>query len=122
MLASAFEPTADVRLVTDHRSAAGQSPDGVQVTVGDVTSLEALADAADADAAVVALRWDRQAVLITQLLRTRFDLETVIVVLNDPQRREAVEDIATTLVCGSTLLATELRREIETALPAFEPA
>ncbi|MBX0294321.1 NAD-binding protein [Haloarcula nitratireducens] len=122
MLASAFEPTADVRLVTDHRSAAGQLLDGTQVTVGDVTSLETLADAVDADAAVVALRRDRRAVLVTQLLRTHFDLETVVAVLNDPQRREAVEDIATTVVCGSTLLATELRREIERSLPAFEPA
>ncbi|MFC7019272.1 MULTISPECIES: NAD-binding protein [Haloarcula] len=120
-LASAFDDGADVRLVTDHEGVAATVRDGVDVTVGDVTALRTLQAADGATAAVVALRRDRQAILVTQLLRAHFDVETVVVLLNDPERREAIEDIATAVVCGATSLATELQRAVETTLTGSEP-
>lgn len=122
VLAFEYDASADVSLVTDHEGVAGQVPDGVRVTVGDVTTLDVLQDAADATAAVVALRSDRRALLATQLLRTRFDVDPIVVLLNDPQRRSAIEDIATAVVCVSTCLSAELQQVVETTLPELESA
>ncbi|MFC7026528.1 potassium transporter [Halomicroarcula sp. GCM10025324] len=118
-LATAYD-SVDVRLVTDHAGVAGQVPDGVRVTVGDLTAVDTLQGATDAAAAVVALRSDRRALLVTQLLRTQFDIDSVVVLLNDPQRRDAIADLASAVVCGSTCLATELQRTVETTLGEAE--
>ena len=120
-LASAFDTDVDARLVTDHEGVAETVRDDVDVTVGDLTALETLREADDATAAVVALRRDRQAILVTQLLRAHLDIEEIVVLLNDPQRREAIEDVAAAVVCGSTHLATELQRAVETTLPDSQP-
>lgn len=116
-LAADADATADVHLVTDRASIAARTPDGVRTTVGDVTDGETLAAGAGAAVAVVALRRDRRALLVTQLLRTRFDTGSLIVLLNDPQRRDAVADIATAVVCASTSLSTELGAALEQTLP-----
>jgi len=120
-LAAELASRTDVHLLTDHDGVAGQAPDAVQVTVGDLRSPETLATATGATAAVVALRRDRAAVLVTQLLRTHLGLEDIVTVINDPQRHDAFDGLARTTVCGSSVLAAELRRTAESVLPTYEP-
>jgi Trk K+ transport system NAD-binding subunit len=119
-LATDLEATVDVHVVTDSEGVAGRLPATIPVTTGDVTALETLADVTDATAAVVALRRDRQAVLVVQLLRTHLDTEDIVAVVNDPQRHDAFDGIATTTVCGSSVLAAELGRVVETVAPSLE--
>jgi len=115
-LAADVDATGDVHLVTDRAGVAARTPDGVRTTVGDVTDGETLAAGAGAAVAVVALRRDRRALLVTQLLRTRFETGSLVVLLNDPQRRAAVADIATTVVCGTTCLSAALGAAVEQTL------
>lgn len=103
-------------LITDSSTVALQTPDNVRKTVGNVTSAEILGAGAGATAAVVALQRDRQALLVAQLLRTRFEIDELLISVNDPQRREAFEDIATTIVCVSTCLSTELGDAVKQTL------
>jgi len=116
-LAADFDATVDVSLLTDRESVAAQAPDSVRTVIGDMTDNETLASVSSAAVAVVALRRDRQALLVTQLLRTRFGIESVVVLLNDPRRHEAVAELATDVVCRSTCLSVELRDAIEQTLP-----
>jgi Trk K+ transport system NAD-binding subunit len=119
VLAGDLAGDTDVHLVTDCEQVATQAPETVRVTVGDVSSSETLEAAADAVAAVVALSRDRTAVLVTQLLRTQFDITDIVAVVNDPQRHVAFDGLATT-VCGSSALATTLAQATETAFPTHE--
>ena len=113
-LLSEIEPQDRMQLVTHDAGIAARAPDDVGVTVGDVTATDTLEAAADADAAVVSRRTDREALLVTQLLRTRFDIGEVLVVLNDPEHRDTLSDVATVIVSGPETLSTELRRTIST--------
>lgn len=108
---------ADVCLVTDHEGVAGRTDD-IDVTVGDVTDIETLAaaDAAAADSALIALEPDRKTLLVAQLLRARFDVESTTVLVDDPRLREAFEPVASTIVAGGTVLARELCREATVAV------
>ncbi|MFC7075129.1 potassium transporter [Haloarcula halophila] len=115
MLATEID-TVRTHLVTDSSAVAAQTPDSVRTTVGDVTVAETLASGADATAAVVALQRDRQALLVAQLLRTKVDTDTLVVLLNDPSRRDLFDDIATFVVCVSTCLSAELRTTLEQTL------
>ncbi len=110
---------APVTLVTDRDTVATAAPDGVSTVVGDVTTHETLAtaDASEATVAVLALGRDRQTLLARQLLRTRFSVEDIVVLLNNPKRRAALNDAATTVVCGSTCLASALGDAVEQTLP-----
>ncbi|MFY4812311.1 NAD-binding protein [Haloarcula sp. AONF1] len=114
----------DACLVTDHDGVAGQTPDDTRVVVGDERECAVLRDAGaqTTDIALVSMRTDRGAFLVTQLLRTQFDVETVVVVLNDPQHRPAFESVGSEVVCGSQILATELERTVETTLQTHETA
>jgi len=107
----------DVRLVTERAAVADRTPDGVRTAVGDPTERETLAAVGDVDIAVVALRRDRQALLVAQLLRTRLGVESVVLLLNDPERHDVVEDVATTVVCASSCLSAELGAAIDRTLP-----
>ena len=111
-LAAEFE-SRDVRLVTNDSGVAAQAPDHVDTTVGDVTALETLEAAEGADAAIVGLTTDRKTLLVTQLLRTRFDPDATVVVLNNPERHDAMSDVATTVVSGPDCLSTALHRTIQ---------
>ena len=110
---------AAVTVVTDRDAVAAVAPDGVRTVVGDVTTLKtfAAADADEATVAVLALDHDRRTLLVRQLLRTRFDVEDVVVVLNDPERRVALTDASTSIVCGPTCLAAALGDAVERTLP-----
>ncbi|RLM39318.1 potassium transporter [Haloarcula sp. Atlit-7R] len=114
----------DACLVTDHDGVAGQTPDDTRVVVGDGRERTVLQDAGaqTTDVALVSMQTDHGAFLVTQLLRTQFDVETVVVVLNDPQHRSAFESVGSEVVCGSQVLATELERTVETTLQMSETA
>lgn len=113
---------ADVRLVTDRTSVARHAPDGVSVEVGDPTAIDMLraAGADEADTGVVAMTTDRRNLLATQLLRTRFGVDDVTILLNDPQYRDAIDDVATRTICGSSILASALRTAVESSLQRTE--
>jgi len=115
-LVADFESVADVGLVTDSERVAERAPDGVRTDVGDLTTPGTLAVGAEATVAVVALGRDRQALLVTQLLRTRFDVGAVVVLLDDPERHD-VNDVATHVVCGSSRPSGELGDALERTLP-----
>ena len=114
-LLSEIEPQDRMQLVTHDAGIAARAPDDVGVTVGDVTATDTLEAAADADAAVVSLRTDREALLVTQLLRTRFDIGEVLVVLNDPEHRDTPDAAVSSLRTDRETLPTELRRTVSTA-------
>jgi len=116
-LAEDFDAVADVTLVTDRDAVVTAAPDGVPTVVGDVTALDTLSRAAsDGAVAVLALARDRRALLVRQLLRTRYGVDDVVVLLNDPARRTALSDPATTVVCGTTCLADALGDAVEGTL------
>jgi len=119
-LAADFDAETAVTLATDRDAVAAVAPDAVRTVVGDVTTLGTLgaADADEATVAVLALGSDRRTLLVRQLLRTRFGVQDVVALLNDPKRRAALTDHATTVVCGSTCLADALGDAVERTLPA----
>jgi len=118
-LAADFDGAAGVTLVTDRDAVATAAPDGVRTIVGDVTTRDVLSavDADETTIALLALESDRQTLLVRQLLRTRFGVEDVVVLLNDPGRRAALADATTTVICGSTCLAAALGEAVERTLP-----
>ncbi|WP_371727506.1 NAD-binding protein [Haloarcula sp. CBA1122] len=121
---TALDRGIDACLVTDHDGVAGQTPDDTRVVVGDGRERTVLQDAGaqTTDVALVSMQTDHGSFLVTQLLRTQFDVETVVVVLNDPQNRPAFESAGSTVICGSRVLATELERSVETSLRTPETA
>ncbi|AAV46565.1 potassium transporter [Haloarcula sp. JP-Z28] len=119
-----LDRSTNVCLVTDHDGVAGQTPDDTRVVVGDGRERAVLRDAGaqTTDIALISMQADHGAFLVTQLLRTQFDVETVVVVLNDPQHRPAFESVASEVVCSSQVLATELERAVATTLQTPETA
>ena len=115
-LASKYASRTDVCLVTDRRRVAERPSENVETVVGDPTSPETLEATGDVTAAVVALRTDRQALLVTQLLRTNLNVESVVVLLNDPDRTDAIAETATAVVCRSTCLARALQQTVNSTL------
>jgi Trk K+ transport system NAD-binding subunit len=115
---------ADTCLVTDHDGVAGQTPDDIRVVVGDGRKRTVLRDAGaeTTDIALVSMRTDHGSFLVTQLLRTQFDIDTVVAVLNDPQNVPVFESVGSTVICGASVLATELERTVETTLQTPEIA
>jgi Trk K+ transport system NAD-binding subunit len=105
-----------IHLITNTPTVASQTPDSVQTTVGTITRVETLRTGADATIAVVALQRDRQALLVAQLLRTQFEMGDLLVLVNDPNRREAFDDIASFVVCVSSCLSAELGGRVEQQL------
>jgi Trk K+ transport system NAD-binding subunit len=108
--------SARVHLITDTTTVAAQAPDSVQTTVGTVTSTETLRIGADATAAVIALRRDREALPVAQLVRTRFEIDDLLVLIDDPHRHDAFDDLATTTVCASACLSAELSDALDQTL------
>ena len=100
-LVADFESVADVGLVTDSERVAERAPDGVRTDVGDLTTPRTLA----VGAVVVLTTPGTPAV------------GAVVVLLNDPERHDVVDDVATHVVCGSSCLSGELGDALEQALP-----
>jgi Trk K+ transport system NAD-binding subunit len=105
-LAEQLAPVWSVHHV-DETTAVAHS-DGYETTpVPDVTALAGLAAAgvtAD-DVAVVLTGRDSRSLLVTQLLRTKFGVERVCVVLDDPRNRDAFDIPGVTVVCGTEAIA-----------------
>jgi Trk K+ transport system NAD-binding subunit len=116
-LAAEFDSTDDVTLVAPDELMAARAPDHTATVVGDLTMSSTLERAgADAvDTAAVGVRTDSATLLVAQLLRTRFGVETTIVVGQDPTRHDAISDIATAVVSGPECLASALQRELTPA-------
>lgn len=66
------------------------------------------ADVDRARAAIVATPRDSTNLLVVQHLRTRFGVEQVAVLVNDPQNHDAYESLDVDVLCGSTTLASAL--------------
>ena len=73
----------------------------------DHTDLSALDDARldDASAVIVATSSDSRNLLVAQLVRSRFDVDRLLVVANDPGRVDAFADAGHDPVCATTALA-----------------
>lgn len=80
----------------------------VEVTADEVLSLDgealAVAEADRASAVVVAGRDDAENLLLTQLARTRFDVERIVTVVNDPRRISAFEPLNVEIVDAAAVL------------------
>lgn len=75
----------------------------------------ARAGADDAAMAVVATDDDGANLLAAQLLCTRFDVDDVVVRVNDAGKRDSFDGLAATTVCVPDLLAAEVTDRLEAA-------
>lgn len=94
----------DVHLLD--RSRHGDLPDGV--TADEIPSLDsetlAAAETDRATAVVVAGRNDAENLLVTQLARSRFGVDRLVTVVNDPRRLSAFEPLNVDLVDAATVI------------------
>ncbi|ELZ92651.1 NAD-binding protein [Haloferax sulfurifontis] len=81
--------------------------DGVRGDPADVRTLEA-AGVAAASTVVVATASDSRNLLIAQLVRARFDVERVVVLVNTPDRFEMFADAGHKPVCATSVLSGTL--------------
>lgn len=71
------------------------------------------ADAEDASLAVVASPDDGVNLLVAQLLRTRFEVENVVVRVADPEKLDSFDDLDVETVCVPDLLVAEVSARTE---------
>jgi Trk K+ transport system NAD-binding subunit len=140
-LANRLYEAVAVRLVTDEKSVAlharetdvrlvlapdreHPSVDGVAVVAGELLSAEALgaAGAAGRTVAVVAMQSDSRTLLAAQLLMTEFDLQDVVTLVADPRCEQAVEAVADSTICGSTLAAEAVESVVADHVEPLEKA
>ncbi|CQR50598.1 MULTISPECIES: NAD(P)-binding protein [Haloferax] len=81
--------------------------DGVRGDPADVRTLTE-ADVASASTVVVATASDSRNLLIAQLVRARFDVEHVVVLVNTPDRFEMFADAGHQPVCATSVLSGTL--------------
>ncbi|WP_161973141.1 NAD-binding protein [Halostella litorea] len=95
-------PDADVVADADRR--------GLDARLADVTDPRALEDAgaSAADVLVAGFRRDERNILLAQIAKTGFDTGTVVVRLDDPDLRDAFDDIGVETVCVTSVVADEL--------------
>jgi trk/ktr system potassium uptake protein len=82
----------------------------------DVNVLES-AGVPDADAAVVATNGDNTNIVIGQVLKQRYGLETVVVRVLDPARAKIYSDRGMTIVCPTQTAISELLDRVQAATP-----
>jgi trk system potassium uptake protein TrkA len=82
----------------------------------DVTVLER-AGLPDADAAVVATDGDNTNIVIGQVLKKRYGLDTVVVRLLDPARAKLFGDRGMSIVCPTQTAISELLASMQAARP-----
>jgi Trk K+ transport system NAD-binding subunit len=91
----------------DESATAVARPRGYETShVPDVTSTTALATTgvtAD-DVAIVLAGRDSRTLLVTQLLRTAFDVERIYAVLVDPRNRDAFDIPGVAVICGAAVV------------------
>lgn len=89
-------------------------------SVADVRDVDPLANL-DLDimsVVAVATEDDSTNLLIAQLVKSRFDIERIIVRINDPQNRPAFEDLGVEIeaVCASQILSHALAKTVNNAV------
>ncbi len=82
----------------------------------DVNVLES-AGVPDADAAVVATNGDNTNIVIGQVLKQRYELDTVVVRILDPARAKIYSDRGMTIVCPTQTAISELLDRVQAATP-----
>ena len=82
----------------------------------DVTVLES-AGVPAADAAVVATNGDNTNIVIGQVLKQRYELDTVVVRILDPARAKIYSDRGMTIVCPTQTAISELLERVQAATP-----
>lgn len=89
--------------------------DDFTVVRGDGTDTETLREAGIGDAKIVAATTpdDNTNLLISQLARTKFDVETVVARVNDPENMDAFESLDVRAIDVSTAMAWSIDNEIE---------
>lgn len=70
-------------------------------------------DARNASLAIVASEDDGTNLLVAQLLRTRFDVETVVIRVNDRDKLDSVDELDVETVCVPDLLVGEVAERLE---------
>ncbi|WP_323191925.1 NAD-binding protein [Halostella sp. PRR32] len=65
-----------------------------------------------ADTVVAASRRDDRNILTAQIVRTRFDVDDVVVRLDDPTNSDAFDDIDVRTVCLTSVLANEIADQL----------
>jgi Trk K+ transport system NAD-binding subunit len=121
-LAEQLAPDHPVHHV-DENSTAVARPRGYETShVSDVTRTAALATTGvtAGDVAVVLAGGDSRTLLVTQLLRTTFEVDRVYAVLTDPRNRDAFDIGGVRVVCG-TAAAAEAVLATTADVVAFEP-
>ena len=78
--------------------------------VGNPADVDLLTEAGldDASRVIVATRSDRRNLLIAQLVGVRFDVENIVVLINDPERHDPIYEAGHEVVCATTALSTAL--------------
>jgi len=82
----------------------------------DVNVLES-AGVPDADAAVVATNGDNTNIVIGQVIKQRYGLDTVVVRILDPARAKIYSDRGMTIVCPTQTAISELLDRVQAATP-----
>jgi trk system potassium uptake protein TrkA len=82
----------------------------------DVNVLER-AGVPDADAAVVATNGDNTNIVVGQVLKQRYGLDTVVVRILDPARAKIYSDRGMTIVCPTQTAISELLDRVQAATP-----
>lgn len=90
-------------------------PDDVPGVLGDPADVRVLEEAGVPDAltVVVATPDDGRNLLIAQLVRARFDVTRILVLVNAPDRYEVVADVGHVPVCVTTAVADTLVDSVE---------
>ena len=115
-VASHLSDEYDVTFVSRNRQVAERTePDGVSAHHVDEIDANALreVDAGDASLAVVASVEDGVNFLVAQLLRTRFDVEHVVIRIDDHEKLDSFDDLDVETVCVPNLLVEEVSDRLE---------
>ena len=103
--------------VTDTARVTAQTRDSVQTAVTGMTAAETIDAVTDASVTMVALQRDQQMLLVAQRLRTQFEVDAIVILLNDPERRETFDHVSTSVACVSTCRSPESSTTFEQMLP-----
>lgn len=115
-VAQSLATEGTVTLVDNSETVCGRAEnDGIKTHFGNPADAETLAevDADEADAAIIAMPADTETFLATQLLRTRFDVDTIVARADDPELTADIAQRADAVVTAPPTLAEELTSAYE---------
>lgn len=70
------------------------------------------ADLSEVSTAIVTTQSDRRNLLIAQLVRAKFDVNRIVVLTNDPEKRDLFEAAGHDAVCATTAISTAISEAI----------